>query len=41
MERRDKVVVQIDSGMEITEDTEVYKVRGEGKSEVKSENKVS
>lgn len=35
------MVVQIVSETEITKDTEVYKVRGEGKSEVKSENKVS
>lgn len=32
MERRDKMVVQLNSEMEITKDTEVYKVRGEGKS---------
>lgn len=41
MERRDEMVVQIDSRTEITADTEVYKVREGGKSEVKSESKVS
>lgn len=41
MERRDKMVAQTGSEMETTEDTEVYKVRGERKSEVTSENKVS
>lgn len=35
------MVVQIESETEITEDTEVNKTRGEGKSEVKTENKVS
>lgn len=41
MKRRDKMVAQTGSETETTEDTEVYKVRRERKSEVGSENKVS